>query len=95
MTREALERQEANTGRPQEALDMQPELTYSQALIWEAFCYLNATRESGFNGPLPIKLSEMIVCVDITLEDKETLLQAILYLDAVWLKDWQKKHPGK
>lgn len=72
-----------------------PELPPELAFYLEAFYLLSASRDVGFGGAGPIKLTEMLAFCDLHgirgTEDRLGFINIMRALDAVWLEKSNEK----
>lgn len=76
------------------AWDRRPELFDDLVPVWGAFWVLSAGREHGFDGPQPIRASDVAAHFEIeeTPQDERAEWYALIRaLDAAYLKDSRKR----
>jgi len=85
----------ADEGKHIPALEEKPELYPDLFWVWEAFSELNQSREIGFSGPQPLKLSEIRALIDeleITSPDNRwRFIRRIRVLDKAFLEKAHSK----
>lgn len=76
-----------------------PEIWPDLGWIWEAFTYLNACRQAGFNGPQPISLTEILAYAQyrgITCPDeRDELLYHVQKLDVLYMTEQANRAKSK
>ncbi len=80
-------------------LSSRPALFSDLIWVWEAFTQLSGARQVGFNGPLPLSMSEVLAYAQFrgieSPDEREELLHFVQYLDKVWLEDYAGRKPKK
>ena len=87
-----LKEQAKNTGELPLALQNKPFPTLFEQQYYDAFLTLSNGRQMGFDGPLPLQISEILAYLEsIEAEDVEDYIYILQRMDEEYLRNARQK----